>query len=278
VTTDPVWVNGTLLDADEAVVSALDHGLTLGDGLFETIRVQSSSPVFWRRHLDRLRDGLRHLGLRPPLSDVQLRAAVDETIEASGRADARVRLTVTSGSGPMGPARGEAAGTVVVAIGDLAPPPTSLRVCTVRWVRNERSALAGVKSTSYGEGVLVLEHARRTGADEAVLADTTGRLSEAVTANVFLSVDGALVTPGRAAGCLPGIVRGVLLDGGAAVERDLPLAALLRADEIFLTSATRGVVPVSHVDGHPVPSVDGPLTRSARTTFVHAVADAVASS
>jgi branched-chain amino acid aminotransferase len=271
VTGDPIWVNGSLHDADDAVVSALDHGLTVGDGLFETMRLADGRPVFWRRHLARLHDGLRRLGITSVPTEPELRRAVEAVVEASGRTEARVRLTVTSGSGPAGPTRSTGPSTVVVTIGALPTPPASIRLCTVPWVRNERSALAGVKSTSYGEGVVILEHARHLGFDEAVLTDTTGRLSEAVTANVFVAVDGVVSTPGLDTGCLPGTVRGVLLDAGVGEEAELALAALAAADEVVVTSATRGVVPVRAVDGVALPTVGGPMAATARRALDAAV-------
>ncbi len=138
------------------------------------------------------------------------------------------------------------------------------------WVRNERSALAGVKSTSYGENVVMLEHVAGLGADEALLADGAGRLCEGITANVFVALGGVLTTPSRASGCLPGVIRQVLLDAGVATEADLPMSVVHEADEVFLTSSLRGVTPVSHVDGRALRTT-GALTADA----ARALADAV---
>jgi branched-chain amino acid aminotransferase len=124
-----------------------------------------------------------------------------------------------------------------------------------------------VKSTSYGDSVMVLRHARAQGADEALLADTRGRLSEAATANVFIEVAGRLVTPPRASGCLPGVVRQVLLDAGVAVEDDVSMDALDAAQEVFLTSSLGGVAPVASIDGRPLPAVGGPFTTAATTAL-----------
>ncbi|MCD9623352.1 aminotransferase class IV [Rhabdothermincola salaria] len=273
-----VWVDGSLGDEAGARIAALDRGFTVGDGVFETIRVARGRPVFWTRHLRRLHHGLQVVGLEDPdddgaalALDEQLRAGAEAVLAHRAGPDARLRLTVTSGPGPLGPRRSPGPLTTVVAAADTGPTPTSITACTVRWARNERSVLAGVKSTSYGEGVALLDHASRMGADEAILADTTGRLSEAVTANVFVAVDGRLATPGLDTGCLAGTVRDVVLEAGLATEHDLPIAVLHDADEVFVTSATRGVVPVSIVDAHPVPSVGGPLTLAAREAYDRAV-------
>lgn len=272
-----VWVDGVLRPPGEATVDALDHGLTVGDGLFETIRAVGGRPVFWARHLGRLRRGAATMGIEPGVDDATLGGAVTAVLAADGLdapgARARVRVTVTSGPGPLGPTRGAGPATVVVSAAPLAPPPDSLTVCTVPWARNERSPLAGVKCTSYADGVALLRHATAAGADEALLGDTTGRLSEAVTANVVVGVGGVALTPSLTAGPLPGIVREVLLDRGVVTEADLPLAVLATADEVLLTSATRGVVPVAAIDGRPVPLVGGPLLDAARAALAAAERD-----
>jgi len=265
------WVNGTMLPEGLAGIDPLDHGVTVGDGLFETVRVIDGRTVFWVRHLRRLRRAAARIGLDVSLDDATLTSAASQVLHAAGVVDGRLRVTVTSGPGPLGPIRPTGPTTVVIAAAASPPAPDAARVVTVPWVRNERSPLAGLKSTSYGEGVVILTHARAHGAEEALLADTTGRLSEAVTANVFVGVGGVLLTPTLEAGCLPGIVREVLLERGVGAASDIPMGVVGRADEIFLTSSTRGVTPVSHVDGRALPSVGGPLTTVASEDLAVAV-------
>ena len=261
----PVWIDGALVPDGDATVRAADHGLLLGDGAFETLVAVDGRPVLWERHLRRLRHGLGVLGIDAGLDDDELRSAVVATV-AGRHGRARVRLTVTAGPGPLGPVRGGPA-TVIVMADALGPPPASVRLVTVPWVRNERSPVAGVKTTSYAEGVALLAHARRHGADEVLLCDSRGRVSEGATANLVVGTGGVGLTPDVGAGCLPGVVRQVLLDVGVVAEADLPLAAAVSADELLLTSSTRGVVAVSHLDGRPLPVVDGPLARRAREAF-----------
>ena len=257
-----VWIDGTVLAPGAPGISPFDHGFTVGDGLFETVLVTDGEPQHWFRHLARLRQGLERLGIALPRSDAELTEAVGEVLTAAHLRSARLRVTVTSGPGPSGVGRGGPA-TVVVSADALVPAGGPVAVVSVPWVRNERSPLAGLKSTSYGEAVEVLAHARRVGADEAVLADTEGRLSEAVTANLFVVVDGVALTPSLATGCLPGIVRALLLERRVAVEADLAAELLATIDEAFLTSSLRGVQPIGSIDGRALRSVHGALTRAA---------------
>jgi branched-chain amino acid aminotransferase len=266
----PVWLDGTLVPAAEASVPVTDHGLLLGDGVFETLVAVDGRPELWSRHLRRLRHGLAAVGIDPGLDDESLRAAV-VAVASDRPGRARVRLTITAGPGPLGPVRGPRA-TVAVMADPLGDGPTTLRLVTAPWVRNERSPVAGLKTTSYAEGVALLAHARRHDADEVVLCDTRGRVSESATANLVVGTGGIGLTPGLEAGCLPGVVREVLLEAGAVAEADLPLTALAVADELLVTSSTRGVVPVSHLDGRPLPEVGGPVAQRAAAAFAAAVA------
>jgi branched-chain amino acid aminotransferase len=262
----PIWVNGTLHDADAARVSVSDHGVTVGDGVFETMKVVGSTAFALGRHLRRLRHSARGLGLSVGPTDAELRSAVAEVLAANPAA-ARVRITVTGGLGPLGSGRSDTPATIIVAAGPPVDRPDIARVLVVRWRRNEHSAVAGLKTTSYAENVVALEHARAEGADEAIFANTAGNLCEGTGTNVFLGIDGRLVTPPLSAGCLAGITRELLLEVTDAVEVDLPLVALAEADEAFLTSSTRDVAPVSHVDGVALPACPGPLTRAATDAF-----------
>ncbi len=276
--TDPVWVDGVLRERSEATVDPFDLGFTAGDGLFETIRVTGGRPVFLDRHLARLRSSADRIGLTMEPDDPGIAEAAAELLEACRLTEARLRITLTGGVGTGGPHRTSPRGTLLITAVPAVTPPPRARVVLVPWVRNERSALAGVKSTSYGENVVMLRHVAALGADEALLSDGAGRLSEGIAANVFVAVGGALLTPSRDAGCLPGVIRQVLLDRGVATEADLPMAVVHEADEIFLTSSVRGVTPVSHVDDRALPVPEGPSTTAAMKELAHAVADDLAGS
>jgi len=183
----------------------------------------------------------------------------------------RLRFTVTGGHGPLGSDRHDSDLThIVTAVAHARPEPHGA-VVTVPWVRNERAATAGLKTTSYAENVIALAHAKERGALEGVLGNTRGELCEATGSNVFVVVDGVLRTPPLDSGCLAGITRELLLEWSRdadieVVEQALPLDVLARADEVFLTSSIKDVFPVSAVDGRALPA-PGPVTGLARKVW-----------
>ncbi|HZR12890.1 MAG TPA: aminotransferase class IV [Acidimicrobiia bacterium] len=272
-----VWVNGALVAPGEARLSPFDHGLLVGDGVFETLRVYGGVPFAWTRHLDRLARSASGLGLPLPDRD-DLRHAADEVLAANGVDEARLRITVTGGPAPLGSERGETAPTVIVAATACGPPPEAVSVVIVPWARNERGATTGLKTISYAENVRALAHARSRGADEAVFANTRGNLCEATGSNVFfLDDDDVLVTPPAEAGCLLGVTRALTIElcarlGIRCAERDVTVDALRAAREAFLTSTTREVQAISAVDGAPLASAPGELTRTLADAFTKLVA------
>jgi branched-chain amino acid aminotransferase len=268
-----VWIDGALADAVDATVSVFDHGLTVGDGVFEALKAVDGRPFAARRHLDRLRRSAEGLGLRVPFTDDDLRTAMAEVLASHDLPRARVRITVTGGVAPLGSERGESTATVIVAAGHLKDVTPSTAVCTVPWPRNERGALAGIKTTSYAENVRALATARARGCSEAIFATTTGLLCEGTGSNVFAVLDGRLVTPPLSSGCLAGVTRDLLLEVTDAVEEDIPMAAFLAADEVLLTSTGRDVQAVHQVDDRTLPA-PGPHTAAAATAFQDLLATA----
>lgn len=264
-----VWMGGRAVRPDEATVSIFDHGLTVGDGVFETCKVVDGRPFALRRHLDRLERSARGLGLDVPLVRRRLvAAAVAEAIAAAGPEAGRLRITLTGGPAPLGSGRGEAPPTLIVAVAPATPWEPETTAVTVPWPRNERSAIAGIKSTSYAENVVALAEARKVGATEAILANTRGRLCEGTGTNVFVALGGRLLTPPLLSGCLAGITRELVLEAfPEADEDDLPMEALAEADEVLLTSSTRDVQPLRTIDGRPLPGTDGPLWAAASAAF-----------
>ena len=261
------WVNGTVVESGEALVSVFDHGLTVGDGVFETAKVVGGVPFALARHLERLTASARGLGLPDPDLDL-VRHAIEETLtENDTAAPLRLRITYTGGISPLGSDRGEGAPTLVVAVAPLRVWPVTSAVATVPWTRNERSATAGLKTTSYAENVVALAHAHARNAAEAVLANTVGNVCEGTGSNLFLVLNGALVTPPLSSGCLAGVTRALVLDWTDAVERDVAMNDLSRAEEVFLTSSTRDVQGVHAVDGQPLDGAPGPVTRRVAAVF-----------
>lgn len=267
------WDDGDLVDERQAAVSVLDHGFTVADGVFETLRVTDAGVFALTRHLDRLVASARALGLRD-LDPEVVRIAVDDVV-AANRTElgslGRLRITYTSGPGPLGSGRGAGAPTLVVMGGPAQPWPPTTTIATVPWVRNERSATAGLKTTSYAENVIALAAAQASGASEAILGNTRGELCEGTGSNVFVIVDGEVVTPPLSSGCLPGVTRQLVIDWFGAAETPLPLEVLMTADEVFLTSATRHVHPVVRADERHW-SIAGPISRDLQASFDHEAA------
>jgi branched-chain amino acid aminotransferase len=280
--TTTISIDGVVRDAASAHVSAVDHGLTVGDGVFETCKVTHGRPFALTRHLSRLARSAAALGLTLP-DDCELRAAVADTLAAhervaGGLAFGRLRITVTGGPGPLGSDRAPGARTLVVAVSPAVPWPSRIAVATVPWVRNERSAIAGAKTTSYAENVVALAEAHRRGAHEALFANTQGELCEGTGSNVAVAVDGVLVTPPLTSGCLAGVTRELLLEwagkeGLPVEERPLPISVLETAHDVVLTSTTRDVQPVTVLDGREIGG--GELGRAAAELFARRAAEDV---
>ncbi|MGI9578017.1 MAG: aminotransferase class IV [Microthrixaceae bacterium] len=298
-----VWLDGELRDPDSAGLHWSDHGITVGDGVFETIKVVGAEPFALEPHLDRLERSAEGLGLPlPPRATIE--TAISEAAQAWGdqtrahgidggsdggidgnsggntgegspggnAAVGRLRLTVTGGPGPMGSERGATGPSLLVTVGEMTLRRDPTPVVIVPWTRNEAGALAGLKTTSYGENVVALAHARERGASEAIFANTRGELCEGTGTNVFVGIEGRLMTPPLRSGCLDGVTRRLVMealaDAGTPVEEvALPLRALSGAEEAFLTSTGREVQPVSAVDGVALPASHGHLTQAAQQAW-----------
>lgn len=260
---------GRLVPADQARVSVLDHGFTVADGVFETLKVTDRGAFALSRHLRRLTRSASALGLGEPDLDV-IRAAVDDVVTVARRegvgALARLRITYTGGLAPLGSDRGEAVPTLAVVLAPAAPWPATTSAVTVPWIRNERSPLAGVKSTSYAENVVALTYAHDRGASEALFANSRGELCEGTGTNVLVVVDGSVLTPTLSSGCLAGITRELALEWFGVREVDLPMDALASADEVLLASSTRDLHPVVRLDDRTWPQA-GPVGRELQAAF-----------
>lgn len=260
-----VHLNGRLTDAAQAAVAVGDRGFTLGDGVFETIKVLGGRPLRLAAHWQRLAEGARLLRLPLPLDADALEAALAQVLAANGLDDAAVRLTVSRGPGQRGllpPV--PCTPTVLLTAGPLPPAPGPARAVIAREVRrNQHSPLARCKALSYLDNVLARLEAEERGADEALLLNTDGRLAEASIANLFVVMaDGTIATPPVADGALPGVRRAELIGQVGAVERPLMPEDLDTAREAFLTNAL-GVRPLVAVDGRPIGGGGpGPLTRA----------------
>ena len=245
-----VWLNGTLLDAATARIDPADRGLTLGDGLFETMRVENEIPADAARHFARLRQGATVLGIAVPFGDDALFDALCMVARENGLHEAALRLTLTRGPAARGllPGRGGQP-TMLMTAAPLPPAAAPARVIIARRTRrNEFSPLSRIKSLNYLDGVLARLEAAAAGADDALLLNTQGQVAEATAANVFFRMNGRWVTPPVEDGALPGIARAMLLQASTAKEESLTEAALARVDAGFLTTSL-GQRPIGELLG-----------------------------
>jgi branched-chain amino acid aminotransferase len=261
-----VWINGRVLsDPTAPAVPVTDHGLTVGDAVFEAVKVVDGKPFALRRHLERLERSAAGLGLLG-LDTGAVRRGVAAVLEGDAMPLGRLRITVTGGNAPLGSGRGDDPLTTIVVAAPMDPAPETTAVITVPWPRNERGALAGLKTTSYAENVVALAAAREKGASEAVFANLAGHLCEGTGTNVFYVVDGEVRTPTLASGCLAGVTRALVLEWFGAREVDEPIDVAATADEVFLVSTTRDVQGVHRWDDREL-AAPGPLTRRAAAAW-----------
>jgi branched-chain amino acid aminotransferase len=275
-----ISVNGRVSDQEHAVISVFDHGFLYGEGVYETLRTYNGQPFLFDRHMQRLRRSAGMIALPVPLTDAEIDARFRETMRAAGLGDAPereayIRLLVTRGIGELtyDPAATPAPSIVVIVKPNAHPArdvfERGVRVSLVSVVRNHPSTVNPlIKSNSLLNNALAMQEALRRGGFEGVMRNYKGELAECTQSNLFIVKDGAALTPPLDAGLLPGITRGFLFEVGAeigvrvreAVLRDDDLAG---ADEAFLTSTTREVVPIVQVDEKKIGSgAPGPVTRA----------------
>jgi branched-chain amino acid aminotransferase len=263
--TATVNVNGRVSDAEHAVVSVFDHGFLYGEGIYETLRTYGGRPFLFARHMRRLRTSAAMLTLEVPLADREIAARFDATMRAAqlgatGQGEAYIRILVTRGVGDLSydPAACDTP-TVVIIVKpqvDLASDAyeNGVTVALVDVVRNHPGSVNPlIKSNNLLNSALAMQEAVRRGAFEAIMRNFKGELAECSTANIFVVKAGTALTPPIDAGLLAGITREFLFEVGAEVgipvrEQTLRDDDLFGADEAFLTSTTREIVPIVSVD------------------------------
>ncbi|MFB3894315.1 MAG: aminotransferase class IV [Phycisphaerae bacterium] len=281
-----VFLNGLLVPAEQASVSVFDAGFLHGASAFTTMLAHNGAVFRLARHLERLMDTVRLLGLRSSATSESLAAACREVLEANGLTEARMRITLTAGS-----IRGGVPGTRNAASGESGQPTTLVTAEPMgdlprQWYEKGISVVVsslkqcggeptfGYKTGCYLPRLLARQEAAAKGAEEALWFTTDNRLAEACFNNVFLVHDGAVRTPPLDTPVLPGIVRGAVIElcgaMGLACDDETPLTVkeMLGAQEMFLTGSTSGVRPVVRVERHAVgDEKPGPVTRKIMAAY-----------
>ena len=257
-----VWLDGKIIDGAAARIDPADRGLTFGDGLFEWLKVVGGKPLRLASHLARLHAGAGALGIPVPLADKDIGLAMTALLEANGLSNAVLRLTLTRGKAPPGPATpADPRPTLLILATSPGPEPPGARaiICTVTR-RNELSPTARFKTLNCLDSLLARREAEQKGADEALLLNSQGRLAESTVANLFVVIDGDVLTPPVSEGALPGVMRAEVIDRLSASTSQLHPADLGSASEAFLTNAG-GIRALLSVDGKPIgKGREGPLT------------------
>ena len=272
-----IWANGKLYPSPEqATVSVTDHGLVVGDGVFEALKVIEGGPFSVQRHLDRLSRSAKSLGLPAPDHDL-LREGIAAVLSDRSWDEGKIRITYTGGLGPLGSQAAFGPTTLVIAADSRVVSDPVGTIVTVPWTRNENGAMAGVKSTSYAENVRGLAYAAERDADESIFVNTAGHVCEGTGSNIFFvfgsGADAEVVTPPLSAGPLRGVTRDLLLEWCDITERDLTLDEAKAADEVFITSSLRDVQGVNRWDDQRYDAVGAKTAEIARTFAERCVAD-----
>jgi branched-chain amino acid aminotransferase len=275
------WLNGTLLPAEEARVSVFDSGFMQGIGLFETMRAYNGQVFRLEAHLQRLARSAAALGWTVPPDIDDLADGVRQVLLATGMPDARVRLTVTTGS--LHAQAGDTPGLTCVATGSAGekyPDEYYTRGVTVVLsgaCQSRGDPTAGHKTTSYFARLASLRAAHEQGAFEALWLNPEDKLAEAALSSVFAVLDGKLYVPPLETPVLPGITRAALLElaaalGIAAVEQPVDIEDVRAADELLLASSMTEVVPIVRIGREPVGNEKpGDVTRALAVAYTRLV-------
>jgi len=269
-----VYVDGRFVPKSKAMVSVFDHGLLYGDGIFEGIRAYDSSVFRLKEHITRLYDSAKAIRLKIPLTQHEMTEAVLETLRKNQLRDAYVRLVVTRGAGDLGvdPSLCGAPTIFIIAepmASSLGPKePKVVRLMVSSYRRDAVDATSHeVKSLNYMNSVLAKIEANHAEADDAILLDRRGFVSEATVTNLFLVKDGKLATPSSAAGILHGLTRDRIItlcsDLGLEVEqRDITPFEMMTADEVFLVGTKSEILAAGSISGVKVGTGGaGPITK-----------------
>ncbi len=279
-TSQKIYLNGDLVDLEQAVVSVYDHGLLYGDGVFEGIRIYSSKVFRSQDHIDRLYEGACAIRLEIPISPEEMTAAVEKTVAANGIVDGYVRLVVTRGAGSLGLDIHRTSNPQVIIIADtisLYPEElyeNGLKIVTASTIRNHPCALSPrVKSLNYLNNILAKIEGTDAGTLEALMLNHKGEVAECTGDNIFIVKKGILKTPPTDAGILEGVTRMVVMElareaGIEVVEQTMVRHDIYVADECFLTGTAAEVISVVDLDGRKIGNgTPGEISKKLRTRF-----------
>ena len=282
-----VYVNGTIRPAHEAVIPVYDHGFLYGEGVYETLRTYNGVPFLYDRHMQRLRASAAHLHLDVPFNDDTLLAWIDDTVRAAGggppsplrgsgeasNGDWYIRVLLTRGVGELTyDVKATPTPSLVIIVKPIDEPPArvleqGIKISLVSIMRNHPDSVNPIiKSNNLLNNALAMQEANRSGGEEGLMCNYRGELSECSQSNFFLVRGGVVLTPRSAAGLLEGVTRAFLFEVGRDLGIDVRAEALYpkdleTADEVFITSTTRELSPVTRIDDRVIGSgKPGPIT------------------
>ncbi|HDD43012.1 MAG: branched-chain amino acid aminotransferase [Thaumarchaeota archaeon] len=260
-----VYINGEFRPKDEACVSVYDHGFLYGDGVFEGIREYDGVVFKLKEHIDRLYESARAMMLEIPMSKEELMNAVIETLRRNRLKNAYIRLIVTRGVGDLGidPRKCKKPNVIIIAEPLLTLYSKEARLkglsLIISSVRRDRVDATShqIKSLNYLNSILAKIEAISAGADDAVMLDERGFVSETSSTNLFLVKDGKIITPPPTTGALLGVTRTFVMElarklGYPVEEREVTPFELLTADEVFMTGTGAEIVPVTKIAGRVI--------------------------
>jgi len=275
-----VYIDGQLLEKEQAKISVYDHGLLYGDGIFEGIRVYGGKVFLHKEHTDRLYESARAIRLEIPLSKAEMMAAVEKTVAANGVVDGYVRSVVTRGAGALGLDIRRTSHPQVIVIADtikMYPQEyydNGLRLVTASTIRNHPQALSPrIKSLNYLNNIMAKIEGTDQGCEETLMLNHKGEVSECTGDNIFIVYKGVLKTPSPEQGILEGLTRNAVIklarDAGVPVwEGPFVRHDIYIADECFLTGTAAEVIAVTSLDGRVIgDGKPGPITRKLLDLF-----------